>query len=121
MAVAPTQELLPLEGSSSAVWKYFGFPAINGKIVIEKKERDKVHCKLCSRVIKYSGSTTNLRFHLKEHHRSVFNSLPSPDSSSHTRPVILSKDQSTLPQIISAAQPIHPSSARWNKLTNGIL
>ena len=71
MAIAATQELLPLEGSSSAVWKHFGFPSKNGKIIVEKKKRDKVHCKLCNTVIKYSGSTTNLRFHLKEHHRSV--------------------------------------------------
>ena len=47
------------------------FPSKDGKIIVEKKKRDKVHCKLCNTVIKYSGSTTNLRFHLKEHHRSV--------------------------------------------------
>ena len=69
--------------------------------------------------MKYSGSTTNMRFHLKEHHRSVFNSLLNSDSSSQTRSVQLDKHQSTLPQVISASQPIQPSSARWNKLTDG--
>ena len=34
------QELLPLEGSTSAVWKHFGFPAKDGKIILEKKKRD---------------------------------------------------------------------------------
>ena len=36
----PTDELLPLEGAVSAVWKYFGFPARNGKFwsLTRKKE-----------------------------------------------------------------------------------
>ena len=37
----------------------------------KKKKRDRVYYKLCNKVMKYSGSTTNMRFHLKEHHRSV--------------------------------------------------
>ena len=69
--------------------------------------------------MKYSSSTTNMRFDLKEHHRSVFNSLLNSDSSSQTRSVQLDKHQSTLPQVISASKPIQPSSARWNKLTDG--
>lgn len=62
-----------------------------------------------------------MQFHLKEHYSSVFHSLPNSDSSSQTRSVQLDKDQSTLPQVISASQPIQPSSARWNKLTDGIM
>ena len=58
----------------------------------------------------------DLRFHLREHHRSVFNSLPCSDSSPQTR-VQLSKDQSTLPQVISATQPIH----FFSKLTDAIM
>ena len=93
MATAVTQELLPLEGSTRAVWKHF-----DGKIIVEKKKRDRVNCKLCNKVMNYSGSTTNMRFH----HRSVFNSLP---NSSQTRSVQLDKHQCTLRQVISASQP----------------
>ena len=65
-------ELLPLEGSSSAVWNHFGFPSKDGRIIQEKKKRNEVQCKICSKVLKYNGSTTNLRFHLKEYHKSVY-------------------------------------------------
>ena len=37
MAIAATQELLPYEGSTSSVWKHFGFPSKDGKIIVEKK------------------------------------------------------------------------------------
>ncbi len=33
------EELVPLEGSKSPVWKYFGFPAKDGHIIQGKKER----------------------------------------------------------------------------------
>ena len=55
MATAATQELLPLEGSTSAVWKHFGFPSKDGIIIVEKKKRDRVYCncgtKLLSAVV----------------------------------------------------------------------
>ena len=60
MATAATQELLPIVGSTSAVWKHFGFPSKDGKIIVEKKKRDRVYCKLCNKVNKYSGSTINM-------------------------------------------------------------
>ena len=114
-----TQELLPLEGSSSAVWRHFGFPSKDGKIVAEKKKRHEVHCKVCFRIIKYNGNTTNMRFHLKEHHKTVFMSLPKSDSGKKTTNI--DKDQATLPQIMSASQLIPPLSTKWNKLTDGVL
>ena len=80
MASSSDTDYLPLPGATSEVWKYFGFPAINGKhsneylsyiiIIIgkfiepDKKKRTSVHCKLCPKVLKYSGCTTNLRYHL---------------------------------------------------------
>jgi len=45
------EEFLPLEGAVSAVWKFFGFPARNGKIPEpDKRKRKRVHCKICQRV-----------------------------------------------------------------------
>lgn len=116
-----TRELLPLEGSTSAVWKHFGFPAKEGKILIDKKKRTEVHCKICGKIVKYNGSTTNLRFHLKEYHKSVFSSLPSTADHGSTSKTPLPKNQVTLSQAISAGQPIPTSSVKWNKLTDGIM
>ena len=68
-------ELIPLEGATSAVWKYFGFPAKNGFIQPDKKKRNKVNCKLCMKVITYSGNTTNMRVHLRDNHHKVYSDL----------------------------------------------
>lgn len=47
--VGTIDELLPLEGDVSTVWKYFGFPARNGKFLEpDKKKRKQVHCKILS-------------------------------------------------------------------------
>ena len=65
MAVQATKELLPLEGATSAVWKHFGFPSQDGKIVQEKKKRDSVHCKYTvQRVLtmKTCAENENVRF-----------------------------------------------------------
>ena len=52
--VGTIDELLPLEGAVSAVWKYFGFPARNGKFLEpDKKKRKQVHCKICRCVFSY--------------------------------------------------------------------
>ena len=82
------------------------------------KKRDVVHCKLCIKTIKYSGNTSNLRFHLREHHKSVFISLPKTESI-----VEKQKDvhQSTITQAIASSQPIPQSSTKWNKLTDSVL
>ena len=114
-------EFLPLEASTSPVWKFFGFPSKDGQIIEkDKKKRSKVHCKLCSKIIKYSGNTSNLRFHLKEHHNSVFLSLPKTESCSKSENV---KDvhQSTLTEVIAASQPPPNTSTKWNKLTGSVL
>ena len=67
--MSETTELLPLEGATSKVWEYFGFPAKDGKILeANKKKRDVVHCKCCGKRVKYNGNTTNLRVHIRDTH-----------------------------------------------------
>ena len=107
-------ELLPLEGSSSTVWNYFGFPSKDGKITVEKKKRTHVFCKICTKKLKYTGGTTNLRFHLQENRKSVFLSLPSTERSSKT--MSLPVNQPTLAQTVTASQPFPTSSSKWCKL-----
>ena len=60
-------ELLQLDKATSTVWKYFGFPAKEGKFLEpEKKKRNGVCCKLCTLDFSYVGNTTNMWQHLKE-------------------------------------------------------
>ena len=55
-----TVELLLLEGSTSEVWKHFGFPRRDGKFIeMDKKKCTDVCCKLCKKALKYCGNTTN--------------------------------------------------------------
>ena len=59
-------DLLPLEGATSSVWKFFGFPGKDGKIFeADKKKRKRVCCKLCSRSYSY---VANMWQHLEECH-----------------------------------------------------
>ena len=51
-------ELLPLEGATSGVWRYFGFLSKDGKFMEPDKNKwTSVHCKLCAKVLKYTGNT----------------------------------------------------------------
>ena len=42
--MATSQDLLSLEGSKSAVWKYFSFPSLDGQITTARKDRKSVTC-----------------------------------------------------------------------------
>ena len=112
-----TQDLLPLQGSKSQVWKHFGFPAKDGEIIEKKKDRKIVTCKLCFKNIKFSGNTTNLRFHLNEHHRSAYESLPVDDKSSKQS---TSTSQCTILQAMNATQKIPTTSPTWNRFTDAV-
>ena len=64
-------EVLPLEGSKSGVWQYFGFFATDGEYSEpDKKKRKNVLCKIlgCKKKIKYSENTSNMRFHILHHY-----------------------------------------------------
>ena len=54
-------------------WEYFDFPAENGKVTEkDKKKRNEVFCKLCSKEINYQGNTTNKMVHLQYYHHSEY-------------------------------------------------
>ncbi len=56
---------------SYSFWKGQKVPSGATLAYSRKKKKEwwkKVYCKLCSTSIKYSGNTTNLHFHLKEHY-----------------------------------------------------
>ena len=57
------EELVPRRGSSSVIWKYFGFRASD-------TNQQKTMCKVCRRVVAASqANTTHFFSHLKGHHR----------------------------------------------------
>src|SRR4029434_9652541 len=53
----------------SDVWKYFGFWAVDCKLV---EPTDKVVCKLCKLALAYHSTTSNLRLHLQNVHPSEY-------------------------------------------------
>ena len=99
-------ELLPLEGNRAVQ-----FGCISASILkMERKtrtNRHSVHCKICS---------ITQQFFLREHHKSVFLSLPADSKTSNSQ-----KTQKTLQQTVSSTQPIPTSSAKWIKLTESVL
>ena len=44
------------------VWKHFSFPADAHGEIMDKK---KIICRLCKVIIRYSGNTSNLTYHLQ--------------------------------------------------------
>ena len=121
-------ELLPLEGCSSVVWKYFGFPSRDGKFLeLDKKKRTSVHCKICAKVLKYTGNTTNLRYHIQHNHRSEYKNMleaEAPEKEAARKraadTVLGDKRQRLIGDCIEMQSPIVRSSPLWNKLTNSI-
>ena len=67
------------KGKSSIVWNYFGFHTDKDGI---KDDEKRVVCRLCERLIAFSGNTTNLKQHLQNHHPSVLSSYSTNDESS---------------------------------------
>lgn len=60
-AASGGEDLIPRKGSTSAVWKFFGFRTDD----VDQKE---VICKECQRVVSVpQRNTTNLLNHLKKH------------------------------------------------------
>ena len=118
-------ELLPLDRATSGVWSYFGFPSKDGKFLEpDKKKRTSVHCKLCTKVLKYAGNTTNLRYHLEYNHRSEFQALQVSQEpqreAARKRAVASSSSQQSITSAFHAQTPIPCSSPRWNKLTDAV-
>ena len=122
-------ELLPLEHSTSVVWKFFGFPSRDGKIIeTDKKKRWRVYCKLCRRNYSYVGNTSNMWQHLEESHVEEFRKAKedAPQSSAAESPCNREKSDSdirmqpTLPQVFQVKNPYPRTSTRWKTLTDSV-
>ena len=125
-------QLLPLENSKSVVWKFFGFPSRDGKMMeSDKKKRKRVFCKLCKRDYSYVGNTTDLWQHLEEGHINEFrqakeeakkdneSNLSSDKSNAHPLHNE-SGNQPTLSEVMSRKQPYPRNSARFKVLNDAV-
>ena len=52
----------------------------------DKKQRKYVNCKLCPKVLKYSGNTSNMRFHLESSHKAEFKVLQQSEKQYQLHP-----------------------------------
>ena len=120
--------LQPLEGAASVVWKFFGFEADNdGRILVaDKRKRRAVTCKRCKKKLKYTGGTSNLHFHLREHHRSEYEGAV--QASTEEMPQCSMKrvvsapgtPQITIQDSLAKAIPLPHNSERYKKLTKAV-
>ena len=73
---ANTEAIVTPQANRAPVWCYFGYTKdATGKVVTGKK----VKCKLCRADVAHSGGTTNLKNHLRSHHRAEYTALYSDD------------------------------------------
>ena len=86
----------------------------------DKKKRTTVHCKLCTKVLKYSGNTTNLRYHLELSHRAEFRVLQKSDKEKEKKEANGTSKQQSMTDMLQKSTPIATSSPRWNALTQSI-
>jgi len=126
-------ELLPLEGCSSKIWKYFGFPAKDGQYIErDKRKRNEVTCGRCKKRFKYNGNTSNMRSHLSALHPSDFAAMEREEKedtsdASRNRPRVQTSIKSKsipvenqLPALFEARQPLPKGHPRWKKLTDSL-
>ena len=117
------REYLPLERSKSRIWEHFGFLARDGKYCEpDKKKRRLVYCKVCECSYKYCGNTTNMCYHLKEHHPTLYKALSDADSSSSSSTHVASvpRGQQKLPELFRQQEAFPRSSSKWIKLTESL-
>lgn len=75
LASALDSIVLPNVAAKSIVWKYFGFPPMEGTLDVPDKTFTR--CRLCRGKIPYKGQTTNMLKHLESKHRVDYESLKS--------------------------------------------
>ena len=65
--------MIPLEGCTSKIWRYFGFPGKDGQLLEkDKRKHNEVTCRVCSKKFKYCGNTSNMRLRLNTFHPNYF-------------------------------------------------
>ncbi|XP_076849420.1 E3 SUMO-protein ligase ZBED1-like [Brachyhypopomus gauderio] len=112
-----SKELVPRRGSTSLVWRWFGF---------EKNDvvQDNVICKICRKSVTVKqSSTTNLIHHLRYNHSKEYEEFEklrnSQQKTSTGRPKPQCAQQ-TLAESFSKRVPYERKSKRWQDVTNAV-
>ena len=121
-------QFLPLEHSTSKIWKYFGFPARDGIFLeTDKRKRNEVTCKVCKKKFKYSGNTSNMRLHLQSSHPTDFTLMQTTEDHGTTSRKRSSEmegksqmQQLRLPGLFAGQFPLQKSNPHWRKLTDSV-
>lgn len=116
MSGAEGEELVPRKGSSSVVWKFFGFRASD-------VNQEQIICKQCVRVVSAPQSnTTNLFNHLKNHHKPQYDECIKAKAnvtSLNPRPCPTST-QTTITATLHSATAYPSTSQRHTEITDAI-
>ena len=122
------RNLQPLENVTSVVWRFFRFLAgPDGRILEpDKQKQTEVYCNRCYMRLKYTGGTSDLRYHLEKHHFSEYTqaSHEAYGNSSHSSAPLakrakatkLSPEQ-TITRSFKKMTPLPRTSERYKALT----
>ncbi len=108
------EEFVPKPGTKSELWTYFGLKkGSSGKAIDDGWS---VYCKLCrSRVLAKGGNTSNLRAHLKNHHKAIHSQLKQPTTS--VTGTTSTKFQPSIASSFAQSQP-YPRQSKWYQELN---
>ena len=119
--MASSVDYLPLEKAKSPVWKYFGFPAREGKFLEpDKKKRQTVHCVLCKQSLSYKGNTTNLIVHLQYNHKVEYANISSKIATNSRMSEPSTPGQRSIAEAFENLTPLPRNSKRWQTLTASV-
>ena len=108
------------------MWKHFGFPSKDGRIVeSDKKKRRRVYCKICRHDYSYVANTSNIWLHLEKGHIEEYcqvkeESKDASPSESSKRKEEPDGAQPTLPQVFQGKNPYPQNSTRWKTSTDAV-
>ena len=126
------RNLQPLENVTSVVWRFFRFLAgPDGRILEpDKRKQTEVYCNRCYMRLKYTGGTSNLRYHLEKHHLSEYtqaaheadgtdsghSSVPPAKRTKATK----SSPEQTITSSFKKMTPLPRTSERYKTLTKAV-
>ena len=119
------RRLKPLSSCKSKVWRYFGFPANDSGVIINKKE---VYCRIYEQALSYSGNMTNLFYHLQANHENEYSEVApkkrtteDTPSCSNPSPLLLTPKQATIKSCFDSSRPYPCQSCRYQHCENAVI
>lgn len=114
VAEGAAEGLVPRIGSSSIVWKHFGFQASDTK-------QEQVICKECHKVVLAPQSnTTNLFNHLKKHHKVQYDECMRAKKCVAKTNHPTTSTQTSIEASLFSASPYPSTSQRHSEITNAV-